>query len=215
MSLDRAAGSLPATVTHLTPRCFPRTAFGVFVVEGQTAERSVLGQLIRANPSLHAVGEARTTDEALALLAAKTEQPDIVCLSWLLYGGGIDRWEFVDEVRRLCPDARLVMTCPNERDEVLRTAHEHGIDVLHSTRDPFHSLRRALHHAAQGQPYLSPRLQDAADRGAASDPRLRELVSHVSDSTVPGLSASAAGVRSRAIFERLGVNAVAVGFGPG
>ena len=63
-----------------------------------------------------------------------------------------------------------MMTCPDERDDVLRSAREHGIEVLHSTRDSFHSLRRALHEAAQGQPYLSPRLQAAAERDEAAGP---------------------------------------------
>ena len=50
-------------------RCVPRTVFRVLVVDGQTAERTVLGQLIRRNPSLQIAGEARTAEQALAMLA--------------------------------------------------------------------------------------------------------------------------------------------------
>ena len=205
---------LPATAAKPLVRGLPRTVFRVFVVEGQTAERTVLGQIIRRDPSLQADGEATTTDEALAMLTPESAQPDIICVSWLLDGGGIDRWAFVEELRRRCPDARLVMTCPKERAAILRTAHEHGIEVLHSTRDSFHSLRRALHHAAQGQPYVSPRLQDAATRGGeALAPRLQEILTHMSEGASRpeigrrlGISESTVRSHSKAIFERLGVN---------
>jgi DNA-binding NarL/FixJ family response regulator len=208
-------GPTPVLATAATPlaRCFAQTVFRVFVVEGQTAERTVLVQIIRRNPSLQVAGEARTTHEALAMLGAETAQPDIVCLSWLLYGGGVDRWTFVDEIRRRCPDARLVMTCPNESDAILRTAGEHGIEVLHSTRDSFQSLRRALHHAAHGQPYLSPRLEDAAERGEAPGPRLQEILSHMSEGAGRrqigrrlGAPESTVRSHSNAIFARLGVD---------
>ena len=111
-----------------------------------------------------------------------------------------------------------MMTCPDERDDVLRGAREHGIEVLHSTRDSFHSLRRALHEAAQGQPYLSPRLRAAAQRDEAVAPHLQEIVSHVADGDRLGLSDLTVGFHSRAIFTRLGVgsriHAVAIGPGP-
>ena len=175
MSFDVAPTLMSETAAHHLARVVPRTVFRIFVVEGQTAERSVLGQLIRRNPSLQIAGEARTAEQALAMLGGASAPPDIVCVSWLLDGGDEGRWAFVDEVRRRCPDARLMMTCPDERDDVLRGAREHGIEVLHSTRDSFHSLRRALHEAAQGQPYLSPRLRAAAQRDEAVAPHLQEI----------------------------------------
>jgi DNA-binding NarL/FixJ family response regulator len=213
MTLQIAHALVPATAPKAVIRGLPQTVFRVFVVEGQTAERTVLGQIIRRDPSLEAHGEAATTHEALAMLSTEASQPDIICVSWLLDGGGIDRWAFVDELRRHCPDARLMMTCPKERPAILRTAHEHGIAVLHSTRDSFHSLRRALHHAAQDQPYVSPRLQEAAQRGEALAPRLREILTHMSEGAsrpeigrLLGISESTVRSHSKAIFERLGVN---------
>jgi DNA-binding NarL/FixJ family response regulator len=206
MTFDSAPASMPGTAAKPMARCVPRTVFRVFVVEGQTAERTVLGQLIRRNPSLQIAGEARTAEQALAMLGAETSPPDIVCVSWLLDGGHLGRWEFVDEVRRRCPDARLMMTCPDERDEVLRIARKHGVAVLHSTRDSFHSLRRALHHAAQGQPYVSPRLKAAARRAEGLAPHLQEILSHVADGDRVGLSELTIGFHTRAIFTRLGVD---------
>ena len=122
MTPDAAAASITALAAKPIARCVPRTVFRIFVVEGQTAERTVLGQLIRRNPSLQIAGEARTADQALAMLSAASAPPDIVCTSWLLDGGDAGRWAFVEEVRRRCPEARLMMTCPDERDEVLRAA---------------------------------------------------------------------------------------------
>jgi two-component system NarL family response regulator len=213
LTLDIHPIPVPAIAARPLARTLPQTVFRVLVVEGQTAERTVLGQIIRRDPSLEADGEAKTTHEALAMLTAKASSPDIICVSWLLDGGGIDRWAFVDELRRRCPEARLVMTCPKERASIVATAREHDIEVLHATRDSFHSLRRALHHAAQHQPYVSPRLQDAAKRGEAMAPRLREILGHMSEGASRpeigrrlGISESTVRSHSKAIFERLGVN---------
>jgi DNA-binding NarL/FixJ family response regulator len=168
---------------------------------------------------LQIAGEARTAAQALAMLRAEIEPPDIVCMSWLLDGDDAGRWAFVDEVRRRCPDARLMMTCPDERDEVLSTAREHSVEVLYSTRDSFHSLRRALHEAAQGEPYLSPRLAAAASRDEPVAPHLQGVLNHVAEGDRLGLSDLTVGFHSRAIFRRLGVDsrihAVPIGPGPG
>ena len=197
----------------------PRTVFRVLVVEGQTAERTVLGQLIRRNPSLQIAGEARTAEQALAMLGAETAPPDIVCMSWLLEDGDEGRWAFVDEVRRRCPDARLMMTCPDERDDVPLVARGHGIEVLHSTRDSFHSLRRALHHGRPGPALRLAPPGAAAQRDEADGAAPSGHVSHVADGDRMGLSELTVGFHSRAIFARLGVGerilAVAIGPGPG
>ena len=214
--------------THLVPAphrpSVPRRReFRVFVVEGQTAERTVLAQIVRRDAAFIPDGEAATTDDALKMLDAQIAAPDIIVLSWLLDGGEADRWAFVDELRRRCPDARLVMTCPKERPGIVRTAREHGIVVLHATRDSFHSLRRALHHAAQEKPYLSPRLQEVAARAEALNPRHQEILGYMSEGAsrpeiarLLGISEATVRSHSKAIFAKLGVNerahAVAVGF---
>ena len=73
------------------------------------------------------------------------------------------------------------MTCPKERPGIVRTAREQGIAVLHATRDSFHSLRRALHHAAQAKPYLSPRLQEIAGQAEQLNPRHQEILGYMSE----------------------------------
>jgi DNA-binding NarL/FixJ family response regulator len=213
--------------TPTTSNAPGQTVFRVFVIEGQTAERTVLAQIVRRDPSLQPDGEAATTQDALTMLEADTAAPDIICVSWLLDGGDdVDRWAFVDELRRRCPAARIVMTCPKERPSIIAAAREHGIDVLHATRDSFHSLRRALHHAAQGRSYLSPRLQEAAQRADALSPRHHEILTFMSQGAsrpeiAKRLGLSEATVRShtKAIFAKLGVNerahAVAVGIRTG
>ena len=199
--------------TTPTSTALGRTVFSVFAVEGQTAERTVLAQLVRRDPSFQPDGEAATTAEALKMLDAPTAAPDIIVLSWVQDGGGADLWAFVRDVRRRCPNARLVMTCPKERPAIVREAQEHGIEVLHATRDSFHSLRRALHHAAQGRPYLSPRLQEAAARGEQLNPRHQQILAYMAEGAsrpeiAKRLGISEATVRShtKAIFAKLGVN---------
>src|SRR3954467_4763220 len=159
------------------PPSLPRHRdFRQFVVEGQTAERTILAQIVRRDAAFIPDGEAATTADALKMLDAETAQPDIIVVSWLLDGGDADRWAFVDELRRRCPEARIVMTCPQERPTIVRTAREHGIAVMHATRDSFHSLRRALHHAAQDRPYLSRRLQEARERAVQLNPRHQQIL---------------------------------------
>jgi DNA-binding NarL/FixJ family response regulator len=200
--------------------------FRVFVIEGQTAERTVLAQIVRRDAAFVPDGEAATTHDALTMLDAHTAQPDIIVVSWLLDGGGVDRWAFVGELRRRCPGARLVMTCPNERAAIVRVAREHGIDVLHSTHDSFHSLRRALHHAARGSAYLSPRLEEAASRSEELTLRHQEILAHMAEGASRpeiaarlGISEATVRSHSKVIFQKLGVNerahAVAVGIRAG
>jgi DNA-binding NarL/FixJ family response regulator len=196
------------------------------VIEGQTAERTIVAQLIRRDGSLLFDGEATTTADALAMLDAQIDKPDVICLSWLLDGGSVDRWAFVDELRRRCPDARLVMTCPKERPGLVRVAREHGVEVLHATRDSFHSLRRALHFAAQGRAYASPLVEEAAERDEPLNPRQREILTFMAEGASRpemarrlGISEATVRSHSKALFERLGVNerahAVAVGMRSG
>jgi DNA-binding NarL/FixJ family response regulator len=213
--------------TPVPPKSLPRQrVFRVFAIEGQTAERAILAQIIRRDASFRFDGEAATTDDALAMLDAQTDKPDVICLSWLLDGGDVDRWAFVDELRRRCPDARLVMTCPKERAGIVQVAEEHGIKALHATRDSFHSLRRALHLAAQDRAYVSPRLQEAAERSQPLNQRQREILGFMSEGTSRpemarrlGISEATVRSHSKALFERLGVNerahAVAVGMRSG
>jgi DNA-binding NarL/FixJ family response regulator len=215
------------TTPHQTaPHAPNQTVFRVFVVEGQTAERTVLAQIVRRDPSFQPDGEASTTQDALSMLEAPTAAPDVIVVSWLLDGGSADRWAFVDELRRRVPMARLVMTCPAERPAIVRHAREHGIDVLHATRDSFHSLRRALHHAAQGRSYLSPRLKQLEDRAEALNPRHQQILAYMAEGAsrpeiAKRLGISEATVRShtKVIFQKLGVNerahAVAVGIRTG
>ncbi|MEA2319639.1 MAG: hypothetical protein QOD44_3828 [Solirubrobacteraceae bacterium] len=214
--------------SSLPPRSLPRQrVFRVFVIEGQTAERAIVAQIIRRDVSFEFDGEASSTADALAMLDAQTDRPDVICLSWLLDGGGdVDRWAFVDDLRRRCPGARIVMTCPKERIGIVQLAREHGIEVMHATRDSFHSLRRALHHAAQDRPYLSPRLQEVAERDQKLNPRQREILGFMAEGASRpemarrlGLSEATVRSHSKALFERLGVNerahAVAVGMRSG
>jgi DNA-binding NarL/FixJ family response regulator len=215
--------STPASPSTTGPA---QTVFRVFVIEGQTAERAALAQLINRDPWFQPDGEAATTTDALQMLEAETAAPDIVVVSWLLDGGRTDRWAFVEQLRHRVPGARLVMTCPTERGSIVGAAREHAITALHATADSFQSLRRALHHAAQGRPYLSPRLQEAERRMEALNPRHREILALMAEGAsrpeiAKRLGISEATVRShtKLIFQKLGVNerahAVAVGIRTG
>jgi DNA-binding NarL/FixJ family response regulator len=219
------AQALAADATFVAPQRASHK-YSVLIVEGQTAERTILTQLVQRDVSFIPAGEAAGTEEALQILTRAPAPPDVIVLSWLQDGGAADRWGFVDELRRRCPDARFVMTCPKERSAIVRRARENGIDVLHASRDSFHSLRRAMHLAAQGRPYLSPRLEEVAGRTDRLTKRHREiLVAMAEGASRPeigrqlGISEATVRSHSRALFATLGVNerahAVAVGLRAG
>jgi DNA-binding NarL/FixJ family response regulator len=160
------------------------------------------------------------------MLDAETADPDIIVVSSLLDGGQADRWSFVAELRRCCPDARIVMTCPSERPAILRDARDHGIKVLHGTRDSFDSLRRALHHAARDRAYLSPRLGQVSATADTLNARHREILTYMAEGASRpeiakrlGISEATVRSHSKAMFAKLGVNerahAVAVGIRSG
>lgn len=217
---------LSPSPTPYRPSVPRQRVFRVFVIEGQAAERAVLAQIIRRDAAFQPDGEAATTKDALAMLDGQADHPDVICLSWLLDGGAADRWAFVDELRERCPSAQLVMTCPVESAGVVRQAREHGIEVLHATRDSFHSLRRALHHAAQDKAYVSPLLEEAVDEDDVLNPRQQQILSLMSEGAsrpemarILGISEATVRSHSKVLFERLGVNerahAVAVGMRSG
>jgi DNA-binding NarL/FixJ family response regulator len=197
---------------HRPSRPCPREV-SVLVVEGQTAERRVLSQLVERDVSFVAAGEAACPDAAFQILDRAPAPPDLIVLSWLQDGGATDRWAFVAELRRRCPDARFLMTCPKERTAIVTRARDNGIDALHATRDSFHSLRRAMHLAAQGRPYLSPRLEEVAGRTDRLTQRHREILVAMADGASRpeigrqlGISEATVRSHSRALFATLGVN---------
>ena len=159
-------------------------------------------------------------EQALAMLGAETAPPDIVCISWLLEDGDAGRWAFVDEVRRRCPDARLMMTCPDERDDVSCSSPAGTASRCCTPRATrFTRCAGRCTTPPRASPTSRPawRLRRSATRSMA--PHLQDMLSHVADGDRLGLSEFTVGFHSRAIFARLGVEsrifAVASGPGPG
>jgi hypothetical protein len=154
-------------------RTSPATSgeFRVFVVEGQTAERTVLAQIVRRDAAFVPDGEAATTADALMMLDAETARPDIIVLSWLLDGGEADRWAFVAEVRRRCPDAPILLPGIGAQAGDLEASLRAGLDnrglglIVSSSRTVIYAGRDA------GGDWI------AAVRAAALD--LREAINGV------------------------------------
>ena len=89
-----------------------------------------------------------------------------------------------------------------------------------------HSLRRALHHAAQDRAYLSPRLHEIAAIADTLNRRHTEILTFMAEGASRpeiakrlGISEATVRSHSKAIFAKLGVNerahAVAVGIRSG
>jgi DNA-binding NarL/FixJ family response regulator len=214
----------PAGRRQVRPSTRP---LSVLVIEGQLAERTVVVQLIRRDPGLHLAGAAATTADANQMLSDNpTLRPDLICLSWLLDGGQTDRWDFLAELRQICPDSHILMLCPVETPCIIQQAIESGIVALHATRDSFESLQRALRCAAHGREYLSPSLRLIQETPQQLNQRQQEVLALMSEGAsrpeiARRLGISEATVRShtKLIFSRLGVNerahAVAVGLRAG
>ncbi|ULH17012.1 response regulator transcription factor (plasmid) [Deinococcus sp. KNUC1210] len=126
----------------------------VLLVEDHIFTRDGLRVAINFEQDLQVVGEARSGEEALELLARNT--PDVVVLDIGL--PGIDGIETAARIKRDFPSVRVVMlTAHNLRNEVL-AAMGSGADAYCLKSAQPELLLLAIRAAAAGSAYLDPEI---------------------------------------------------------
>ncbi|WP_306468258.1 response regulator [Deinococcus alpinitundrae] len=135
----------------------------VLLVEDHAFTRDGLRVAINFEPELRVVGEARSGEEALEVLAARGanagmggEVPDVVVLDIGL--PGIDGIETAARIKRLYPALRVVMlTAHNLRGEVLAAMGSAADTYCLKSAEP-ELLPLAIWAAASGSAYLDPQI---------------------------------------------------------
>ena len=81
------------------------TAVGVLICDDNDAMRTLLGAVVESRAGMHVVGEAADGNETI--LAATDLQPDVILLDLAMpIRNGL---EALPELRRLAPDARIIV----------------------------------------------------------------------------------------------------------
>jgi two-component system response regulator NreC len=125
---------------------------GVLLVDDHPFVREGIRSFLSEQPGFQVVAEASSGDEALRL--AQQHQPDFILLD--INMPGINGLEAVGQLRRLAPDAKiLILTVHNSREYVLHVARSgaHGYILKEA---PPEELLQAIKAIQQGQRYYSP-----------------------------------------------------------
>jgi DNA-binding NarL/FixJ family response regulator len=126
----------------------------VFIADDYGVVREGLKALVNAQPGLQVVGEA--ADGREACLEIKRLRPDVALLDVFMPGmGGAPAAE---QLKRSCPDVRVVALTVYEDESYLRGLLEAGAVGYVLKRSAAEALIHAIHTVAAGGVYLDPSL---------------------------------------------------------
>lgn len=156
------------TVTSTVPE--PALPIQIQIVEDHDLTRSSLRALLGAQPGFRVVCEARTGEEALAQLARSPV--DVVLMDINL--PGIDGIQAANEVRRVRPEARVMMlTASNRRDQVCAALASGAVAYCLKSASPDVIFQGVLSAATGGvffDPQSAAHLLRSVDSGADLSP---------------------------------------------
>lgn len=126
----------------------------VLIVDDHSLFAQALAAVLSADPDLEVVGTAASVAAAVSVL---TENPaDVVLLDYRLPDGtGLDA---LVEIRRLVPQAAVVMVTANEDERVLLSAIEAGCAGFVTKNADLRDVQTAVKQAAAGEASVSPLL---------------------------------------------------------
>jgi DNA-binding NarL/FixJ family response regulator len=147
----------------------------ILIVDDHPIVRAGARLALRGHPQLEICGEADSVSSAFSL--AESLQPDIVVLD--LHLGGRDGIEFVGDMRRLLPKAKLLVFSMNSEELFAPRALRAGANGYLMKEGGLDELQRALQCILEGKVYVSEhmngRLLGAAARGGGDDDILSTL----------------------------------------
>ncbi len=133
----------------------------IVIAEDYTILREGLRALISASSELEVVGEAE--DGKAAIQSVETLKPDLVLVDLSMpRTNGVDA---IREIRRRCPQTKIMALTVHKAEEYVLAALEAGADG-YVLKDATHSeLMMAIDTVLGGKPYLSPGVSQAVIQG--------------------------------------------------
>jgi len=144
------------------PGIVPRRPLRVVVVDDHAILRDGLRALLDAAREVELIAEAASVADGIAL--AKRLKPDVVIIDVSFpVGSGL---EAIEELRRECEGARIVVLTVHNTVECLRAAMRAGADEFVAKHAPFGVLLRAILSAASRNDHKAHSLPSADVRGS-------------------------------------------------
>ena len=171
----------------------------VFLVEDHAFTRDGLRVAINRQDDLRVVGEARSGEEALEVLAGR--DADVVVMDIGL--PGIDGIEATRRVKEAHPGMRVVMLTAHHLSTEILAAFASGADAFCLKDSDPSSLLLAIRAAGLGSTYLDPEVAEVALRRAVP---VEDAASELTEREIEVLRAIADGLGNKAIAERLAVS---------
>jgi DNA-binding NarL/FixJ family response regulator len=143
-----------------------RTLIRLVIADDHELIREGVKKIVRPCTDLKVVGEAADLNQAIALVAQV--RPDVVVLDINL--PDYDGLEGLAELRRHFPALRIVMLSMHEEERYALAALRAGALGYVSKARASAELVEAVRRAAEGTPWLGPRVAALTEREAASPP---------------------------------------------
>ncbi|MGD0706361.1 MAG: response regulator transcription factor [Trebonia sp.] len=152
----------------------------VLIAEDQAMIREALAALLSFEDDIEVVAQVGRGDEVME--AAKRAAPDVALLD--IEMPGMDGLTAAAELRRACPETKIVILTTFGRPGYLRRAMESGVSGFIVKDSPADKLARTIRDVLSGQRVIDPDLAAAALADGASPltPRETDVLAAAADS---------------------------------
>jgi len=178
------------------PRC------RVAIIDDHTAIIGMMARVVEAIAGYKVIGCAMSAPEAREL--CRRSQPDLIVLDLVL--PNVVGFSLHEELRRVCPRARVVIFSGHLRGAAIRDALLSGAHGLVEKSASLEEFDQALRSVGAGQIYFSRAASDAIRRIVHRDPAQPVPAARLTDREKAVLRAIAEGLSSKEISVRLGIS---------
>ena len=133
----------------------------IVIAEDHTILREGLKALLSQDTGLEIAGEASDGLEAVRIISEL--KPDLVLMDLSMPKmSGIDA---IKEIRRSCPDARILVLTVHKNEEYVIASLKAGANGYLLKESTHQELMHAVSHVLDGRPYLAPGISDTIISG--------------------------------------------------